>query len=79
MTIRKINTDEFDKLENIWDFDKFPYTKTFKSQFLNNERLIYVIEKDERFIAECDLVFSHNESGYTIENQRIYLSRLGNE
>lgn len=76
MMIRKINFDEFDKLENIWDFDTFPYTKTFKCQFLNHERQIYVLEKNKRFIAECDLVFSHNESGYTIENQRIYLSRL---
>ena len=74
--MRKINSDEFGKLENIWDFNRFPYTKAFKSQFLNDERLIYAVEKDKRFIAECDLVFSHKEPGYTIENQRIYLSRL---
>lgn len=74
--IRQISIDEFEKCSNIWDMKKCPFTEQFRNELINKNRFIYVLEVNGQFIAEGALVLSSNEAGYTIENQRIYLSRL---
>lgn len=72
----RISAGEFEKCSDIWDMKKCPYTAQFKKELEENTCLTYVLDINGGFIAEGSLVLSQNEEGYTVQNQRIYLSRL---
>lgn len=74
--VKQIEISEFEKCNNIWDIKNCPFTEQFKNELISGNRITYVLEKDNQFIAEASLVFYHSENGYTVPNERIYLSRL---
>lgn len=75
-SVRELKYGEFEKLNNIWDLKKCPFTNQFKEELLNKNRTVYVLILGDKPVAECDFVLSKEENGYTIEGRRIYLSRL---
>jgi ribosomal protein S18 acetylase RimI-like enzyme len=50
--------------------------KQFYSELISGNRITYVYKQDDEFIGEISLVFNMNDSDYTIDKQRIYVSRL---
>ncbi|MFR5875245.1 MAG: GNAT family N-acetyltransferase [Eubacterium sp.] len=75
-TIEQIGIDEYDKLSNIWDMKKCPYTEQFKKQIINGDRLVFIYKIGDTFIGEGNLVINGDDSDYFIPNQRIYVSRM---
>lgn len=74
--VKKLEASQFDKCSNIWNMKNCPYTEQFRNELRIKNRETYVLEANDKFIAEASFVFSHQESGYTVPNKRIYLSRL---
>lgn len=73
-TIEKITADEFYKCANIWDMEKCPFTDEFYQQIKSGNRLSFAYIINGEFIGQGDLVL--DKDGYTIPNERVYLSRL---
>lgn len=48
----------------------------FYNQIKNGERITFIYSENDEFIGEGSLVFTHQDSDYTIPNQRVYLSRM---
>lgn len=72
--IEKISAEEFYKCANIWDMDKCPFTDEFYQEIKSGNRISFVYKIDGEFIGQGDLVLE--KDGYTIPNERMYLSRL---
>lgn len=72
--IEKITADEFYKCANIWDMEKSPFTDEFYQQIKSGNRLSFAYKINGEFIGQGDLVL--DKDGYTIPNERVYLSRL---
>lgn len=74
--VRAITVSEFDKLSNIWDMEKCKYTEFFRNQLETGNRICCVLDINGMFMAQGDLALKSEEEGYTIENERVYFSRL---
>lgn len=75
--ILKLEPQNYDKLNNIWDMNKKPeISKKWYEQLVNGNRIIFVYIKNGEYLGEGDLVFDMNDPDYTIANKRIYLSRM---
>ena len=48
----------------------------FYSELISGNRITYVYKQDDEFTGEISLVFNMNDPDYTINQQRIYVSRL---
>ena len=72
--IERISAEEFYKCANIWDMEKCPFTDEFYQQIKSGNRISFVYKIGGKFIGQGDLVL--NKEGYTISNERVYLSRL---
>lgn len=77
MEIIKLNPKDYYKCGNIWDINKDSnMTKNWYDELVSGNRIIFVYTENDEFIGEGALVFNNNDSDYTIENKRIYLSRM---
>ena len=75
--IIKLDIKDFNKCSNIWNMERhFALTEQFHRELSSNNRLTYIYKIDENFIAEISLVFDMKDADYTIDYQRIYISRL---
>lgn len=75
--IIELSPAEFDKCGNIWNIkQQEKLAKQFYSELISGNRITYVYKQDDEFIGEISLVFNMNDSDYTIDKQRIYVSRL---
>ena len=75
--IIELSPAEFDKCGNIWNMkQQEKLAKQFYSELISGNRITYVYKQDDEFIGEISLVFNMNDSDYTIDKQRIYVSRL---
>ena len=74
--IEKLDINEYEKCNNIWNMDSDPNTKTFRRQIEIGNRVVYIYKVNDEFIGEIAYVLDMNDSDYTIPQKRIYLSRL---
>ena len=75
--IIKLDPKNFKKCSNIWDMKHHAdLAEKFYGELLADNRVTYVFQVKDKYIGEISLVFDMNDSDYTIEKQRIYVSRL---
>ncbi|MDF2911531.1 MAG: GCN5-related N-acetyltransferase, partial [Sporolactobacillus laevolacticus] len=75
--IRKLKIEDFKKCASIWDMEKQSKLagKFYRElQVGNRETFVYV--EDGLYIGEGSIVFDMQDPDYTIDNQRLYFSRL---
>lgn len=72
--IEKLQLEEYDKSNNVWDMKSCPFTQQFKEQIACGNRESYLMKHNDKYIASCDLVTDYEE--YTEKDVKIYLSRL---
>ena len=67
----------YHKCNNIWDMSKKKELATkFYEELKSGNRITFIYIKDNEYLGEVSLVFDRNDSDYTIEGKRIYLSRF---
>ena len=77
MNIELLQIEEFDKCGDIWNMKKQSgLAEKFLGELKSGNRITYICEDNEEFIAEISLVKDMNDSDYTVPNQRIYVSHL---
>ncbi len=74
--IKKLDISEYEKCNNIWNMAKFPLTEKFKEQIEEGNRVVFIYEVNGEFVGEIAYVLDMEDSDYTIQNQRVYISRL---
>ena len=75
--IIKLDINKFYKCNNIWDMSKnIKLKEQFYNELENGNRITFVYVIDDKYVGEVSLVFDNNDIDYTIDNERIYLSRL---
>ena len=75
--MHKLEPQNYNKLNNIWDMSKKPeMSKRWCEQLVNGNRIIFVYIENGEYLGEGALVFDMNDPDYTIVDKRIYLSRM---
>jgi Acetyltransferases len=75
--IIKLEPENYVKCSNIWNMEKNPgQTQRWYEELLSGNRVIFVYAVDGEYLGEAALVFDNGDSDYTIENRRVYLSRM---
>ncbi|REB11650.1 GNAT family N-acetyltransferase [Sporosarcina sp. BI001-red] len=75
--IKKLTIEDYNKCSNIWDMVKQPkMAKMFYDELVSGNRITFIYLEKNEFIGEGSLVFNNNDPDYTIQNKRIYLSRM---
>lgn len=75
--ILKLSPVEFEKCGNIWNLkQQEKLANQFYGELISGSRVTYVYKEDDEFIGEISLVFDTNDSDYTIDKRRIYVSHL---
>jgi ribosomal protein S18 acetylase RimI-like enzyme len=73
--IKKGNIYEFDKLNNLWNWNNhLDIKEEVIGRIKNNEEDYFVIEKDGEFIGEFHGILKAEDEAKTIINKRVYLS-----
>ena len=75
--IIKLEPENYVKCSNIWNMERNPgQTQRWYEELLSGNRVIFVYAVDGEYLGEAALVFDNGDSDYTIENRRVYLSRM---
>lgn len=75
--IIELSIAEFEKCGNIWNMkQQEKLANQFYGELISGSRVTYVCKQDNEFIGEISLVFDTNDSDYTINKQRVYVSHL---
>ncbi len=74
--IEKLALSDYSKCNNIWDMNTFSQTEFFRQEIESGNRVVYVYKQNGEFIGEIAYVLDMRDDDYTIDGQRIYLSRL---
>jgi diamine N-acetyltransferase len=75
--IIKLDPKDYEKCGGIWNMNGNPeMTKKWYDEIVAGNRVVFVYTENEEFIGEGALVYENGDRDYTIEGQRIYLSRL---
>lgn len=75
--IIELSSVEFEKCGNIWNLkQQEKLANQFYGELISGSRVTYVYKEDDEFIGEISLVFDTNDSDYTIDKRRIYVSHL---
>lgn len=76
--IRKLKIEDFKKCASIWDMEKQNKLaeKFYRELQTGNRETFVYVEGGDTYIAEGSIVFDMQDPDYTIDNQRVYCSRL---
>ena len=75
--ITRLDPIDFKKCSNIWDMERqADLAKQFYQELLDEKRITYIFQVKEEYIGEISLVFDMGDTDYTIDKQRVYVSRL---
>ena len=75
--IIELSPAEFEKCGNIWNMkQQEKLANQFYGELISGSRVPYVFKEDDAFIGEVSLVLDTNDSDYTIDKRRIYVSHL---
>lgn len=77
MNIELLKIEDYSKCSNIWNMKKqSKLAEQFLDELKSGNRVTYIYKDGNEFIGEISLVREMNDSDYTIQNQRVYVSRL---
>ena len=77
MNIELLKIEDYSKCSNIWNMKKqSKLAEQFLDELKSGNRVTYIYKDGDEFIGEISLVREMNDSDYTIQNQRVYVSRL---
>lgn len=75
--IIELSPAEFEKCGNIWNMkQQEKLANQFYGELISGNHVTYVCKQDNEFIGEISLVFDTNDSDYTIDKRRVYVSHL---
>lgn len=75
--IIRLLPENYSKCSNIWDMEKNPArTRRWYGELLSGNRLTFVYVEKGEYVGEGSLVLQNGDPDYTVENRRIYLSRM---
>lgn len=75
--IIELSPAKFEKCGNIWNMkQQEKLANQFYGELISGNRVTYVCKQDNEFIGEISLVFDTNDSDYTIDKRRVYVSHL---
>ena len=75
--IIELSPAEFEKCGNIWNMkQQEKLANQFYGELISGNRVTYVCKQDNEFIGQISLVFDTNDSDYTIDKRRVYVSHL---
>ncbi len=74
--IEPLKLEDYHKCSNIWNMKSQPLTDTWREEIASGNRLVFIYKINGEFIGEGALVFDAGDSDYTIQNQRVYVSRM---
>lgn len=75
-TIERLDIEDYEKCNNIWDMFNCEFTEKFRQEIEQNNRVVYIYKIDGEFIGEIAYVIDMQDGDYTIPEHRIYISRL---
>lgn len=74
--IEQLKPEEYHKCSNIWNMKGQPLADKWLEEIKSGNRLVFVYKVNGEFIGEGALVFDTGDPDYTIENKRVYVSRM---
>ena len=75
--INKLKPEDYYKCSNIWNMEKDPaMTQKWYDEIVSGNRIVFIYTQNDEFIGEGAMVFNNDDPEYTIDDQRIYLSRM---
>lgn len=74
--IEPLKPEEYDKCSNIWNMKAQPLADKWFEEIKGGNRLVFIYKINGEFIGEGALVLDTGDPDYTIENQRVYVSRM---
>lgn len=75
--IIKLDINDYYKCNNIWDmYNRKELTNKFYNELKDGNRITFVYVSNDEYLGEVSLVFDMDDSDYTIDGKRIYLSRF---
>lgn len=74
--IEPLKPEEYDKCSNIWNMKAQPLAQKWLDEIKNGNRHVFIYKINDEFIGEGALVLDTGDPDYTIENQRVYVSRM---
>ncbi|SER55389.1 GNAT family N-acetyltransferase [Salipaludibacillus aurantiacus] len=75
--IKRLYPKDYRKCNNIWDMEKNPkMANMFYDELVSGNRMTFIYLDNNEFVGEGSLVFKNNDPDYTIQDKRIYLSRM---
>ncbi len=74
--IEPLKLEEYHKCSNIWNMKAQPLAEKWRGEIASGNRLVFVYKIDDEFIGEGALVLDTGDPDYTIEGQRVYISRM---
>ena len=76
-SVIKLDINNYYKCNNIWDmYNRKELTNKFYNELKDGNRITFVYVSNDEYLGEVSLVFNMNDSDYTIDGKRIYLSRF---
>ena len=76
ITIDQLKPEEYEKCSNIWNIKNQPLAKKWLDEIVSGNRMVFVYKINGKFIGEGALVKHTDDSDYTIQDKRIYVSRM---
>lgn len=78
LIIEKLNIEDFEKCQNIWDMKDEPKQRdNFYNDLKNGNRITFICKDgNDNFLGEGSLVFNCKYKNFTVPKKRIYLSHL---
>jgi diamine N-acetyltransferase len=74
--IIRLKPEDYARCGNIWDMARQPDAAKWYEELVSGNRIIFIYTSSGEFIGEGALVFDNGDPDYTIDKQRIYLSRM---
>ncbi len=74
--IERLDPKYYTECSNIWDMNSQPDAQKWYDEIVSGNRIVYICKVHDEFIGEGALVFQNGDPDYTINQRRIYLSRL---
>ena len=76
ITIDQLKPEEYEKCSNIWNIKNQPLAEKWLDEIVSGNRMVFVYKINGKFIGEGALVKHTDDSDYTIQDKRIYVSRM---
>lgn len=76
ITIDQLKPEEYEKCSNIWNIKNQPFAEKWLDEIVSGNRMVFIYKINGKFIGEGALVKHTDDADYTIQDKRIYVSRM---